>query len=276
MVRPSARREAVELLRQRFDVSERRACRVVGQQRSTQRYEPKQLELPGLRETIREVAHEQPRYGYRRVHLEVQARGFEVGQRLVRRIYAQDGLSVRRRRRRRLKPVARRPMTMPTRPNERWSMDFVHDQLGDGRCFRVFGVIDDFTRESVALVAGVSLTSADAVVALARAVADRGRPNALVCDNGPEFTSSHFQKWAARFGIELQFIQPGKPMQNAIVESFNGRFRDECLNTHWFSSLAEARRVIAGWRAHYNERRPHSSLGNLSPFSFHQAWRQAA
>lgn len=264
------------MLRQEFGVSERRACRVVGQQRSTQRYVSRQLELPGLREAIREVAHEQPRYGYRRVHWQIRQRGFGIGQRRVRRIYAEEGLSVRRRRRRRLKPVARRPMSLPARPGQRWSMDFVHDQFADGRCFRVFAVVDDFTRESVVMVAGVSLTSADAAVALCKAILERGRPDALVCDNGPEFTSSYFEQWAARQGIEVQFIEPGKPMQNAFAESFNGRFRDECLNTNWFESLADARRLISAWRKHYNERRPHGSLGNLPPSTFHRAWLQAA
>jgi putative transposase len=135
---------------------------------------------------------------------------------------------------------------------------------------------DDFTRENVVLRVGVSMTSADAAVALAQAIAERGRPKVLVCDNGPEFTSSHFQKWAARLGIEIQFIEPGKPMQNAFAESFNGQLRDECLNVHWFESMADARRTIAAWRSHYNERRPHGSLGNLTPADFHQAWLQAA
>lgn len=188
MVRPAAKREAVAWLREEFGVSERRACRVVGEQRSTQRYRPTERARPELKAAIREVAHAHPPYGYRRVHWQVVQRGFEVGQRLVRRIYAQEGLSVRRRRRRRLKSVARRPITPPSRPGERWSMDFVHDQLSDGRCFRVFAVVDDFTRQRVAMAVGTSLTSADAAVALARAVAKRGRPKRLVCDNGPEWS----------------------------------------------------------------------------------------
>lgn len=155
-------------------------------------------------------------------------------------------------------------------------MDFVHDQLADGRCFRVFGVVDDFTRECVALVPGVSLTSADVAVSLARAIAARGRPESLVCDNGPEFRSAHFQRWAAAQGIELQFIQPGKPTQNAFAESFNGRFRDECLGVSWFHSFADARRQIAAWRRRYNERRPHSALGMVTPREFRLAHLEAA
>ena len=154
-------------------------------------------------------------------------------------------------------------------------MDFVHDQLADGRTIRVFAVIDDFTRECVAMKVGTSLCAADVAVELFKAIEERGCPQRLVCDNGPEFTSSHFQKWAARLGIEVQFIEPGKPMQNAFAESFNGRFRDECLNLHWFESLLDARRRTAAWRHHYNHARPHSALGNLNPNKFYEAWVQA-
>ena len=276
MVRPSTRRDAARWLRQKFEVSERRACRVVGLHRSTNRYVAKRGDNEELRKAIIEVAHAQPRFGYRRVHWSVRRMGFEVGLRQVRRIYAEQGLSVRRRLRRRLKPALRRPMTPATKPNERWSMDFVHDQLADGRCFRVFAVVDDFTRESVVLAVGMSLTSADIAVALREAMLERGKPERVGCDNGPEFRSGHFQRWAATQGIDLQFIDPGKPMQNAFVESFNGRFRDECLSVSWFLSLADARRRIAAWRDTYNEWRRHGSLGNTSPKEFRLAFSQAA
>lgn len=269
MVRPATRRAAVARLREKFEVSERRACRVVGLSRATQRYESKREEPEGLRAAIRDVAYEHPRYGYRRVHWCVQRQGFDVGQRRVRRLYRIEGLGVRKRRKRRLKPVARRPMTPPIRPNQRWSMDFVHDQLSNGRCFRAFNVVDDFTRESVVIEVGTTLTATHVAAALDRAIAARGRcPERLVCDNGTEFHSLVFLKWAARHGIEIQFIQPGKPIQNAFAESFNGRFRDECLNTNWFSTLADARRLIGAWRSHYNDSRPHSSLGNRTPTEF--------
>jgi len=225
---------------------------------------------------VREVAHQHPRYGYRRVHWSVRRQGHQVGETKLRRIYAEEGLSVRRRRRRRLKPVARRPMATPTRPGERWSIDFVHDQLSDGRRIRIFAAVDDFSRENVVLKVGTSLTGSDVAIALMRAFREHGIPKALNLDNGPEFTSDYFQKWAARFGIELQFIEPGKPMQNAFAESFNGRFRDECLNAHWFDSLNQARHLIDEWRDHYNHERPHGSLGDLTPSQFHQAWEQAA
>jgi putative transposase len=275
MVRPAARRDAVRWLQAEFGVSERRACRVVGQSRGALRYRRRRPDQHELRETIREIAHEQPRYGYRRVHWAVLQKGLAIGQRQLRRIYAEEGLNVRRRRRRRLKPVARRPMVPPTRPAQRWSIDFVHDQLADGRRFRVFAAVDDFTRENVVMRINASLTSVDVVAALTRAIAEFGRPERLVCDNGPEFACSYFQRWAARLGIEIQYIEPGKPMQNAFAESFNGRFRDECLNVYWFESIADARDRIERWRAHYNEQRPHGSLSNVTPSSFHQAWSQA-
>ena len=276
MVRPSARREATRLLQSEFGVSERRACRVMGQSRSAFRYKPRRGDDDELRVAVREAAYALPRDGYRRVHLTMREQGFKVGQRRVRRIYREEGLAVRRRRRRRLKPVVRRPMELPSRPVERWSMDFVHDQLSDGRIIRVFAVIDDFTRECVAMKVGTSLCSSDVAGELFRAIQERGRPDRLVCDNGPEFTSAHFQKWAARLGIEVQFIEPGRPMQNAFAESFNGRFRDECLNLHWFESLAHARRQATAWREHYNHSRPHSGLGYLKPSEFREAWIQAS
>jgi len=190
------KREAALWVRTRFGVSERRACRIVGLHRSTLRYAAKDDGTARLRKAIIKVAHDKPRYGYRRVLLSVRAHGFDVGIRRVRRIYAEEGLGVRRRLRRRLKPIVRRPMSPTVRPNQRWSMDFVHDQLADGRCIRDFAVIDDFTRESVALVVGGSLTSADVAVALAKSMAKRGAPESLVCDNGPEFRSAHMQRSA--------------------------------------------------------------------------------
>lgn len=276
MVKPAARRSAAEWLQTEFEVSQRRSCRVVGQCRSGMHYEPKQADDETLRQAIRDAAYERPRDGYRRVHWWLVQQGYEVGQRRVRRLYKEEGLHVRRRKRRKFKSVVRRPMVLPSKPGERWSMDFIHDQFADGRPFRVLNVLDDFTRESLVLHAGTSLTSSDVIVALEQAIEQRGMPCSIVCDNGPEFTSRFFQQWAAKKGIELQYIEPGKPMQNAFAESFNGRFRDECLNTHWFENLAHARQLIANWRAYYNTSRPHSALNNVTPNQFYQAWLQAA
>ncbi len=188
-----------------------------------------------------------PRYGYRRVHWVVVGDGHRTGMCRLRRIYREEGLMVRRRRRERLKIVVRRPMTLPTAPNQRWSMDFVHDQLGDGRRFRVFNVVDDFTRKNVVMRVGTSLPSSCVAEALQQAMQVHGTPEILVCDNGPEFTSLDFMKWAALHRIDVQHIEPGRPIQNAFCESF----RDECLNTTWFSSLQEARRRIEAWRTEY-------------------------
>lgn len=268
MVTPAARKSAASWLLEKFEVSERRACQVVGSHRSTQRYESRRKEPPGLREALRDAAHEHPRFGYRRVHWLLERQGFAVGQRRVRRIYREEGLTVRRRKRKRFKRIVREPATLPSRPNDRWSMDFVHDQFDDGRWYRVFTAVDDFTRESVALEAGTTLPAAKVAEVLDRVISARGRPRRIVCDNGSEFTSLFFMQWAARHGIDLQFIQPGKPTQNAFAESFNGRFRDECLNTNWFGNLVHARHVIADWQHHYNCGRPHTALGRRTPEEF--------
>ncbi len=268
MVTPAARKAVVRWLREKYGVSERRACRLCGQHRSTQRYPSARTEPEGLRQAIRDAAYKHPRFGYRRVHWLVRREGLQVGQRRVRRLYREEGLTVRRRRRKRLKRVVREPATPAAQPNDCWSMDFVHDQLADGRCYRVFAAVDDFTRESVAIAVATSLPASKVTQVLDEAIRKRGRPRRIVCDNGSEFTSLWFMQWAARHGIDIQFIQPGKPTQNAFAESFNGRFRDECLNTNWFWHLPHARRTIADWQHHYNDSRPHSSLGQRTPTEY--------
>jgi putative transposase len=203
------------------------------------------------------------------VHWSVLRQGFIAGERRVRRIYRLEGLHVRKRRKRRMKLIARVPRTTASRVNERWSLDFVHDQLASGRSLRVLTVIDDFSRESVALEVGTSMPASVVTHALDRAIQQRGAcPRALCCDNGTEFTSMIFLQWAARHGIDIQFIDPGKPTQNAFIESFNGRLRDECLNTNWFTTLHGARSVIGAWQHHYNHERPHGKLGRVPPAIF--------
>jgi putative transposase len=234
------------------------------------------IEPAGLRQAILEIAYAQPRYGIRRVHWWVRQQGFASGRRRVRRIYREEGLVVRKRRRKRLKAVVRRPMSLPTGTAQRWSMDFVHDQLSDGRRFRVFNVVDDFSRQSVVAYAATSLPSSSVTRALELAIEEHAKPDTIVCDNGPEFTCLHFLQWAARQRIDVQYIEPGKPIQNALCESFNGRMRDECLNTQWFESLRHARSVIAGWQAHYNQHRPHSALGYRTPNDFALTYQAAA
>jgi putative transposase len=246
-----------------------RACRLAGLSRSTWGYQARRSEPEGLRQAIRDVAYAHPRLGYRFVHWSVLRQGFVAGQRRVRRLYRLEGLHVRKRRRRRLKLAARVPRVPAKQINERWSLDFVHDQLASGRTMRVLTVIDDFTRESVVLEAATSLPAAAVTQALDRAIEQRGAcPKSLSCDNGTEFTSMVFMQWAARHGIDVQFIEPGKPTQNAFIESFNGRLRDECLNTNWFPTLDAARVVIREWQHHYNHGRPHSALGRVPPAIF--------
>jgi putative transposase len=264
VVTTAARRGAASFVTDELGFSQRRACRLIGISESSYRYRSARAVRPELRELLIHLARERPRYGYRRLHVLARREGFAVNHKLVYRLYREEGLAVRRRRRRRLVRT-RVPLALPTAPNERWSLDFMSDQLADGRCFRTLNIVDDFTRECRAIEVDTSLSGHRVVRALDTLAAEYGRPKTLLTDNGPEFTSKALELWAYRNGVALQFIQPGKPMQNAFAESFNGRFRDECLNEHWFESLAEAREVIAEWRLDYNQVRPHSSLGDMPP-----------
>lgn len=268
MVSPAARKEASRYLAETHSVSERRACRVVGCARATKRYASRMTPQSELVERMRSVAADRPRFGYRRVHVMLVREGFRVGQRRVRRLYKLDGLAVRRRKRKRLGVVTRVPLIVAAAPNERWSMDFVHDQLADGRRFRTFNVVDDFTREALAIEVSPSLPAAYVTRVLDRVVFERGLPKQISIDNGTEFTSIAFDQWAHRNSVALRYITPGKPVENAYIESFNGKLRDECLNQEWFGSMAHAREVIEAWRCDYNEVRPHSSLANQTPSEF--------
>jgi putative transposase len=252
-------------------VPERQACRYTGFSRSSQRYQSRRPERTALRERLLTLAALKPRWGYRRLYWLLRREGEAVNRKLVYRVYRELGLSVRRRKRKRV-AVVRQPLAIPTRPNARWSMDFVSDALGDGRKFRSFTVVDDFTRECVALDVARSFTGQCVARVLDRAIGERAMPATIVCDNGPEFTSQALDQWAHERGIQLHFIEPGKPVQNAFAESFNGRVRDECLNETWFLSLAEAEVTLGAWRAEYNAGRPHGSLRNLTPAEFAARW----
>ena len=228
-----------------------------------------------MRERLRTLAMARRRFGYRRLAVLLRREGERINDKRVYRIYREEGLMVRRRRRKRL-AVARVPRPAPpTRPNERWSMDFTRDTLAAGRCFRTLNVVDDFTRECLAIEVDTSLPGMRVCRVLDRIAAERGRPAELLMDNGPEFTSVALDAWAAQRGVRLRFITPGKPTENAFVESFNGRFRDECLNENWFLDLRDARRTIAAWREDYNHVRPHGSLGGLPPAIFNKGWLAA-
>jgi putative transposase len=249
------------------DLSERQACRYTGFARSSQRYRAHRPARTELRERLHTLATLRPRWGYRRLYRLLRREGSVANKKLVQRVYREEGLAVRRRKRKRV-AVPRAPLPSLCGPNERWSMDFVSDALGDGRRFRALTIVDDFTRESPAIEVDTSLPGERIVRVLERLAETRGLPHAIVCDNGPEFRGEALDQWADGRGVALQFIQPGKPIQNAFAESFNGRLRDECLNESWFVSLADAQQTIEAWRIDYNVARPHSGLADRTPEEF--------
>ena len=268
MVKPTAYRQAVGFLRGEFEMSERRACSALGFHRSSCRYVATRTMVQGLLDDIRAHAAARPRFGYRRIHVLLRRAGWRVNHKRVYRIYRAEGLAVRRRKRKRMAVGLRTVLPPPTAPNQRWSMDFTLDTLASGRRFRTFNVVDDFTRECLVIEVDTSLGGARVVRALQRVLAVRGRPNVIVCDNGPEFAGKTLDAWAYAAGVKIHFIRPGKPVENCYVESFNGKFRDECLNDHWFLGLDDAKTKIEDWRHDYNEVRPHSSLGDLTPTEY--------
>jgi putative transposase len=217
---------------------------------------------------MRQVASERRRFGYRRIHVMLERQGIYMNQKKLRRLYREEKLQVRKRGGRKRALGTRRPMLLPSTTNNRWSLDFISDAFTDGRRFRVLAVVDDFSRECLALVADTSLSGMRVTRELNELIRQRGKPKTVVSDNGTELTSMAVLRWCQETGIEWHYIQPGKPMQNGFVESFNGSFRDECLNETLFTSLSEARTKINEWKKDYNHNRPHSSLGNLTPYEY--------
>ena len=268
MVTPDAKRSAVVHACDQHGVSQRRACKVLAFDRSSVRYKSIRPDDGDLREAMRKVAAERRRFGYRRIHIMLQRQGIVMNQKKLRRLYREERLQVRRRGGRKRALGTRKPMVLPTSANERWSLDFVSDAFTDGRRFRVLAVVDDFTRECLDLIADTSLSGARVVRELDAMMARRGKPHTIVSDNGTELTSIAVLKWCQGSGVEWHYIAPGKPTQNAFVESFNGRFRDECLNDTLFASLVDARIEISKWKNDYNNERPHSALGNIPPSEF--------
>lgn len=262
------RRAVVGAVRARFSLSERRACRFLGFERTALRYQPvRPARDAALRARLRELAGAHPRWGVPRLYWRLRRDGLPVNYKRVERLYRLEGLAVRRRKRKRL-AVPRAPRPVAVGPNAVWGIDFVSDQLASGQRFRCLTVVDQGVHEALAVVAARSLPALAVIAALEDVIATRGQPTRLSLDNGTEFRSTAFDAWAADRGIELHFIQPGKPVQNAHIESFNGRLRDECLNQHYFASLREAQLQLDRWRREYNTARPHTACYPLTPSEF--------
>jgi putative transposase len=226
-----------------------------------------------LRQRLRELAAEHPRWGSPMLHDVLRAEGLVMNHKRTERIYREEGLLLRRRRRRKLPKALRVPLAPAERPNQRWSIDFIHDQA-QGRRFRALTIVDDFTRQCPAIEVDTSIGGERVVAVLEKLIAERGVPEAITLDNGPEFTGKALHQWAATRKVRLHFIDPGKPHQNAFVESFNGKFREECLSQHWFSALEEARLLIEHWRIKYNQIRPHRGIGRIPPDRFAKQFEQ--
>ena len=268
MVTPAARREAVAHLIGSYEVSQRRACKAMAVDRTAIRYRSRRPDDAAIRARLRDLASQRRRFGYRRLHVLLKREGTHMNHKKLRRLYREERLQVRRRVGRKRAAGLRVPMTIPQGPDQRWSLDFVSDTFIDSRRFRVLSVVDDFSRECVALVADTSLSGLRVARELDGAIAGRKRPLTIVSDNGPELTSMAILKWWQVNFIEWHYIDLGKPQQNAFVESFNGRLRDELLNETLFTSLAHARVMLAAWKHDYNTSRPHSGLGWLTPSEF--------
>jgi putative transposase len=257
-----------------FEASERRVCGLMGVPRTSYRYRSRRDDSD-LRERLLELAREKPRYGYRRLHVLLRRDAIMVNHKKVQRVYRELGLTVKRTRRKRLERVLV-PRPVLTTPNQEWSIDFASDVTAGGRRLRVLSVIDSFTKQSLALEVDTSFPSRRVTRVLEAAIRSYGKPQVIRCDNGPEISSRHFLAWAIEEKIDVVHIRPGKPTENAYVESFHGRLRDECLNVSWFWNLFDARRKISAWQQEYNSERPHSSLDYRTPEEFAQQWRLAS
>lgn len=264
-----ARREVVRALANR-GLSERHALRIVGMSASAYRYQPAPDRNHALREQIVALAHRHRRYGAGMIYLKLRQAGQLVNHKRVDRLYAEAGLQVRRRKRKKVPVSDRQPLGRPERANQVWSMDFVFDRTAEGRVIKCLTVVDDATHEAVAVVPERAIGGHALTRILDRLAVQRGLPQAIRTDNGREFCGRAMLTWAHARGVRLFLIQPGKPNQNAYIESFNGRLRDECLNEHWFVSLAHARVEIEAWRREYNEERPKKGLGGLTPSAYAQ------
>jgi putative transposase len=263
-------RKDVAFVDREFLVSERRACKLLAIGRSSYRYEPRADHNAELRSALEELARKKPQWGYRMLGEVLEKQGHAASAMRIYRLYRAAGLKLRRLKKKRL--IRTPGASHVIRRNQEWAVDFVHDTLATGRGIRVLAVIDTFTRECVSLEVDSSMSGQRVTRTLGAVIEHRGLPESIRCDNGPEFTSRHFVAWCAEQKIQLIHIQPGKPMQNGHVESFNGRMRAECLNATWFHNLIDARSKIWAWRDEYNGERPHSSLGGRTPNEFAAIW----
>ena len=264
----------MRVAREEARLSERRACGLVEIDRSSARYRPRGSDDGVLRRRLRELAHERRRFGYRRLHVLLMREGWKVNHKRVYRLYREEGLLVRQRRRKRAAAHERVPLPAPRRPDQGWSMDFMADALARGRRFRTLNLVDEYTREALGIEVDTSLPGVRVVRVLEQLRQQGRKLEWMVTDNGPEFTGKALDRWAYENGVRLEPIRPGRPMENGYIESFNGKMREECLNEHWFVDLSDARERIEAWRVDYNTRRPHSALGYLTPVEF--AHRAAA
>ncbi|MBI3291641.1 MAG: IS3 family transposase [Elusimicrobia bacterium] len=270
LVRPKARRAAAQHVVEVLGLPQRRACRLTSLCRATWQYEPKP-ESPedlALKTRIRELAAQRRRFGSPRIWRLLDREGWGANHKRVERIYAEERLSLRLKRRRKQAAAVRVPLPVPTGPNQVWSMDFVFDWLVRGRRIKMLTIVDDFTRECLAIETAFGLGGARVVQVLSRLFETRGPVVGIRSDNGPEFAGNALDSWAYSNGVRLDFIRPGKPTENAYIESFNGRLRDDCLNDHQFLTMPEAQVIIEAWRKDYNEARPHGSLDGLTPGEF--------
>lgn len=265
MVTPVARKEVALYVAHHHQLSQRRACSLAQIPTCSLRYQSRREDALALRERLKELAQERPRFGYRRLHVMLLREGWRVNHKRVLRLYREEGLKLRPKKRKRVTSTQRVKPEPTTAVNEIWTMDFVHDTLSCGRRFRALNIVDTHSRECLAVEVDTSLTGERVVRVLEQLRCERGAPQTIQVDNGSEFTGRKLDEWAYRNKVRLHFIEPGKPTQNGHIESFNGKLRDECLNMEWFVSLQEARRMIETWRQDYNQVRPHSALNNLPP-----------
>jgi len=265
-MKPGRKRKLVDVVRSEWRISIRRACRALEVDRSTYHYKSRRSGQAAIEQRIREICHVRVRYGYRRVHIVLRREGWVINQKKTRRIYRELGLQLRNKTpKRRVKAKLRDDRRPATRSNETWAMDFVHDQLATGHKLRVLTIVDIFSRFSPALEPRLTFRGTDVVATLDRVCNEVGFPATIRVDQGSEFVSRDLDLWAYQRGVTLDFSRPGKPTDNAYIEAFNGRFRAECLNAHWFLSLADAQKKVEDWRRYYNEERPHGAIGNRPP-----------